>query len=648
VSITVDLIFLLGATWVFLAYLYYTHRRHHHAYEKAHKTMKKSNKKSTSRAAAKRSSNAYAANTDAAQQIKKATQSLQRLLVSRLQIIASILASVSWSPGVPQFLIDLLRFITNIFSVNVPGLLTSADCVSTGGENGSGLGPLQKWYLGMFIPFGILLVFGLWYRCLPSKSIAKSTVKEAGVQVCFVWLFVTIVTSSLKIFDCDDVVEETQMVKTLIMDPSMPCPLGGRKGKVGLAILSMLVLFIYILVPYSWFFWNRSSLFCGGCSSSVQQCYNNDCCNTAGMSKSIRAGCLVGLYIAAPAVTIVVLEFAYRFEDPMDVIRIVFFEKSLPILAVCVLLGAILGKMYGRRCSERKAKEDSSKFLTAFKWALQNYKQEIEGFEIWNIISKTLIIVGSTVMYKDNRFATHIMVMSWSLFLHIRFRPFRDRDSNICAILFCSCDILGAMSARYTSAGLQIMFIVCSLATIITTGRCIAVAMRNQSASLRTGLSSQGTSDIFAVYTPLEKKLLFPVLAVVWISIKIFSRCCGSANSDMPKTKVVPTEKNGTTTDSETKTEESTADPVILPTKEWDTWHLDELETLSKHLKNYKKVFKDCGKLVVFSCRFYSRQFFADISVLSFSYSLYISISQCFFLSLSSLRQRRRWHIITK
>jgi len=177
--------------------------------------MKKSNKKS--KAVAKRSSKA--ADTVAAQQIKNTAASLQRLLVSRLQIIASILASISWSPDVPQFLIEVLRFITNIFSVNVPGLLTSADC-------GGGMTPIEKWYFGMFIPFGILFVFGLWYCCLPSKSIAKSTVKEASVQVGFVWLFVTIVTSSLKIFDCDDsgavsTRHGRARVSTLVMDLSL-------------------------------------------------------------------------------------------------------------------------------------------------------------------------------------------------------------------------------------------------------------------------------------------------------------------------------------------------------------------------------------------------------------------------------------------
>ena len=280
--------------------------------------------------------------------------------------------------------------------------------------------------------------------------------------------------------------------------------------------------------------------------------------------------------------------------------------------------------MYGHRCFKQKEiKEDSTTFLTAFKWALQNYKQEIEGFELWNIISKTVIIVGSTIMYKDNRFATHITVMSWSLLLHIRFRPFKDRDSNICAILFCSCDILGAMSARYTSAGLQIMFIICTLITIFITGRFMYIAITKQTASLRSELSSQqNTNDIFAMYTPLEKKLLCPVLAVVWVCVKLFSKYCGSDNSEMHKTKVVPETKN-----MEQETDEAKTDPVLPPRKELEkirAWNFDELEKLSKHLKKYKKVFKDCGKFIgvffvlflIIILIFYT--FFADISGLSF------------------------------
>ena len=72
-------------------------------------------------------------------------------------------------------------------------------------------------------------------------------------------------------------------------------------------------------------------------------------------------------------------------------------------------------------------------------------KEDIEGFELWNVTSRTFIIAGSTIMYPLNRFITHIIVMIWSLLLHARFQPYKDKESNRCAILFCICDILDAL-----------------------------------------------------------------------------------------------------------------------------------------------------------------------------------------------------------
>jgi len=104
--------------------------------------------------------NSKAAKTTAAKQMKQKVRSLRRLLVSRLQIIASLLATIVWSPDIPKFLVDSIRFITNIFTINVPGLLTSTDCLGGGGDGG--MDPMNKWYFQLFFPFGLLVGFFIW------------------------------------------------------------------------------------------------------------------------------------------------------------------------------------------------------------------------------------------------------------------------------------------------------------------------------------------------------------------------------------------------------------------------------------------------------------------------------------------------------
>jgi hypothetical protein len=205
---------------------------------------------------------------------------------------------------------------------------------------------------------------------------------------------------------------------------------------------------------------------------------------------------------------------------------------GLVCLIFCLLVGGFAGFLFKTCCrhAERNPpRASSTAFLTAFGWALESYKQEIEGFEIWNAMSRTLILVGSIVMYPQKRFVCHISVMVWSFMLHIRFRPYKDHESNVCAILFCICDILGAITAFQTyenapSAGLQIIFILVTFITMVVVAVAMTRGIRAQVAESQTTLLSRTRNDLFASYTPLEKKLLFPVLAIVWLLIKCFQQ----------------------------------------------------------------------------------------------------------------------------
>jgi hypothetical protein len=553
VSLAIDFSFVSVAGWIFVAYLYFSHRHEKKLNEiqETQDTAKKTNKKS--KAAAKRGSKAL--NTDAAQQIKESVKSLQRLLVSRLQIIAAVLSSIIWSPNIPTFLIDILTFITNIFTINVPGLLTSTECA--GGENG-GISPLQKWLFSMFLPMGIILVFGMWYCCLARDSVAKNAVKEASIQVFFVWFFKTIVTTSLKILDCDPPSEVSNSNSTSnitiipkrmwLMDPNnIECPIDSN---IGLVVLGMSCLFIYF-VPYLWLLNQRRSLFCCGFikSSSLSD-------EEQSLNDSDR------------------MRFQIQIKQPIP---------------------------------------DSENFTSIFEWALKSYKDELSGFELWNVINRTVIIIGSTVMFPENRFTTHIIIMSWSLLLHLKFRPYRSSNSNIAAILFCLCDILGAVSAYQASsvfegeasAGLQFAFILVTLFTLVYVGKSIVSAVRKQAAAVQAGLKNKDTKDMFATYTSLEKKLLFPILGIVWISVKLYqkfgSKTIGSKQTKITPTEVPITETNVTpdeaNTDTEMKTTEREQD--LSDVRNWGT-KTNDTKAQSDLKKNAKQIFKDCESKQIF------------------------------------------------
>ena len=55
-------------------------------------------------------------------------RALWRIVLNQMQIVASVLASIAWSPELPPFLVDLVNFLRRVFTLDVPGLLTSPDC----------------------------------------------------------------------------------------------------------------------------------------------------------------------------------------------------------------------------------------------------------------------------------------------------------------------------------------------------------------------------------------------------------------------------------------------------------------------------------------------------------------------------------------
>ena len=65
--------------------------------------------------------------------------------------------------------------------------------------------------------------------------------------------------------------------------------------------------------------------------------------------------------------------------------------------------------------------------------------------------------------------------------------------------------------------------------------------IRAQATESQTKLLSKTTNDLFASYTPLEKKLLFPVLAIVWLLVKVLQKIYKKKKGN---TKITPMIKN--------------------------------------------------------------------------------------------------------
>jgi hypothetical protein len=424
-----DTVVLLCASWFFLAYLYYTHRQ---------------------------ATPTPTEDGNPALPTNRKARSLRRLLVSRMQIIASLLALTMWNTDIPIFFISALRFIASFFTVNIPRLLLSIDCYGT-------TPPLTKWYLSLLLPLCVLVVLLVWWIATPSNSIAKATVEAAGLQVCFVWIFENVMATGLRIFDC------TPSPALLILDPTLEC---ANESTFIAQLFAIVVLFVYVGVPYGFFLKKRPALFCCDC-----------CKGTDRIGEVLREKKRV--------------------------------EKVLKVVTI-----------------------DDTRFLRLFGWALEDYKLisnhkvQIEGWELWNVFCRIIIIAGSTVMYPTNRFWTHIIVMTWSLLLHGYFSPYKDVENNTAALLFCVCDILGALSVylgvldnKDGSIGsslitVQCVFILMVVATLLTVGKFITSAVKEQAAASAKTLA-ENTDDNFEKYTAVEKTFLFPILKIVWLFVKI-------------------------------------------------------------------------------------------------------------------------------
>ena len=176
-------------------------------------------------------------------------------------------------------------------------------------------------------------------------------------------------------------------------------------------------------------------------------------------------------------------------------------------------------------------------FSEDFKTRTRSGRIPLEGFELWNVFSRTLIIAGSTMMYPLSRLLTHLIIMIWSLGMFCFLSPYIDAENNRSAVLFCVCDILGA-----TIGGSP--FIVAVFVALFYTGKSITRAIHQQAEAAKATLSGK-TEDMFASYTQNEKVFLFPVLLIVWVVVQVYQKCFTdrikiAEKNITTKTKVAP------------------------------------------------------------------------------------------------------------
>ena len=81
--------------------------------------------------------------------------SMRRILVNQMQILSAIFPSIKWSPELPAGLVQLIRLVTSVFSVDFSAFFASPEC-------GAQSTPRQTWAVRVFIPIALGLCFVLW------------------------------------------------------------------------------------------------------------------------------------------------------------------------------------------------------------------------------------------------------------------------------------------------------------------------------------------------------------------------------------------------------------------------------------------------------------------------------------------------------
>ena len=368
---------------------------------------------------------------------KKFGSSMGPVLVNQMQIVSVILSNIKWHPDVPQWLVDILVTLGNVFAIDLSTMVSSPDCVAS-------IDPLQKWLLAVALPWCLFSLFFLWYglaRCYFCKTKkydedVVETVLQSAVQVLLIGLYTTVVKTCFLIFDCNS-------KNRLIMDSSYLC--SDIRGHQAIGLICFI---LWAVVPFS----------------------------------------VIGIQLA-------------RYKD-----------KGLAT------------KM-----------NDSPRFKILYGWAIFKYKEDTSVAYLWELVNaaiKIIMTVGAVVMYDEKLKILHGATLFVSLLLHLKVQPYKDQDGNIVVLIFCIVDLIGVFSTQ--SVGFQMIYITATFLVLVVSLFLGLKSMRDSIQRKRmTGLLGHENK-----LTPLEKKLLCPLLMFVWPIKKVMKLIWpATKNIDVAKTR---------------------------------------------------------------------------------------------------------------
>ena len=457
---------------------------------------------------------------------------------------------------------------------------------------------LDKWYMALLLPFGIMLSIAMPMKFYENFSYNDLDNRKAETwtnvftQVSTVWLFAAIMTTSLKMFACD--VFKTER---LLMDPSLHC---SQFGPILLAFFLLLAYLIGVVVFTQLAV--RTALVVQSASAGIEkkkQVIKLKMEKRAMQKKKRKDIVSIKKSIAEKATEALdIIETKQQYQDAIaakkkgeaddllaeeaDQQEMIDAIENLEKEMGETTLSVVRAKCGGEQncldhvclafCGCKADETHTLKWLWKLvSWSVEDYRYP--RFEYWNLPSRVLIITASTVFLPRYRFYTHIFTMTVSLFVltactctsFLQYRTltgaYMDSETNMVAILCSIVDILGVLSAWESSKTFaeqggtpnpvfQVLFIVFLFTVLLVTvgltvkATCERIQIAHQAANA-------SVRSIWKAWTTCEVILLFPILLIVsfWLVLgkrtertyRRCRRCCRRHCCLRNKYKVVPT-----------------------------------------------------------------------------------------------------------
>ena len=144
-------------------------------------------------------------------------------------------------------------------------------------------------------------------------------------------------------------------------------------------------------------------------------------------------------------------------------------------------------------------------------------------------------------MFPENRWYTHITIMSLSFVITAVSRPYKDTQNNMVLLFFCIIDILGAISAWQSSGGepstgIQIVFI---LALLIVFVVVVVLAFKKMCGRIKSLNNDENSCARWKEdYTTCEVVFLSPILLITFLGSLVANVFCGTNRSTRSTTAV--------------------------------------------------------------------------------------------------------------